>query len=137
MPVFGLAQCKTINAVYSLSSGYQSGFTISAEAGFWQVKKPFQASIGVMAYEIERYQMVNGKSEAYKELVGDPFIRAGMKLNNKSKAIFVISGFASLRGVIGLTCRSFYQIGPTVLAGIQFGQSNKGLIAKSDFVFAL
>ena len=59
-----------------------------------------------------------------------------MKLSNKARLITVISGFASLRGVIGLTGRFFYQIGPTTLAGIQLGESNRGVIAKADFVFA-
>lgn len=137
MPVFSIAQCKNTNATYSLSSGYQNGFTISIEGGFWQVHKPFQASAGFMAYNVEKSEMVNGKTEIYKEPIIDPFVRAGMKLANKGPLIIVISGFASWRGVVGLTCRSFYQIGPKTLAGIQIGESNKGVIAKADFVFAL
>ena len=136
MPVFGIAQCKTINAIYSLSSGYQNGFTISVEGGFWQVDKPFQASAGFMAYNVEKSETVNGKTEIYKEPIIDPFIRAGMKLMSKDKIVIVTSGFASLRGVVGLTGRFFYQIGPKTLAGIQLGESNKGIIAKADFVFA-
>lgn len=137
IPILGIAQCKTTNIIYSISSGYQNGFAISAEAGFWQVKKSFQASIGVMAYDVEMAKTVDGKIELYKQMVADPFIRAGMKLMNKSSMIIVISGFASVRGVVGITCRSFYQIGPSTLAGIQLGQSNKGPIIKADFVFSL
>lgn len=136
LPAFGYAQCKTINAVYSLSTGYQNGFTISMEGGFWQVTRPFQASIGVMAYNVEKAGTLNGKTEIYKEPTWDPFLRVGMKLTKESPVIIVASGFASWRGVVGLTCRSFYQIGPKTLAGIQFGESNKGVIAKTDFVFS-
>ena len=135
-PVFSIAQCKTINPVYSLSTGYQNGFTISIEGGFWQVNKPFQASAGFMAYNVEKSETVNGKDEVYKEPIIDPFLRVGMKLMNKDPMVIVISGFASWRGVVGVTCRSLYQIGPKTLAGVQFGESNKGIIAKADFVFA-
>lgn len=135
MPVFAVSQCKTVNPVFSLSTGYQNGFTMSIEGGFWQVKKPFQATIGVMAYNIEKAHIINGKTEIYKEPVADPFVRVGVKLANKGPMIIVISGFASWRNVVGLTSRLLYQIGPVTLAGIEIGATNRGFLAKTGIIF--
>lgn len=135
LPTFLTAQCKETFPIISISAGYQNGPTASIEAGFWQVKKSFQASAGVMAYNVEKSITQFGKTETYKDPIADPFVRVGLKLNTTDQFIWVVSGIASWRGVIGISGRTFYQIGPVTLAGLELGETNKGIVAKGSLLF--
>lgn len=117
------AQYPKNTFVFSISPGIiQSGVILSMEGGLW----PIQGRIGVMAGGLiydENVSTTKGKERITQIDASGRVIYKLTKIGSNHPQL--VTGFATLRGLVGATYRAYTSVGQYTLIGIEPGYINR------------